>query len=107
MTEETEMIELKNLDAELSLSTGPISTASGGKQVILTRKIAVIQALEGYSGAETGDKFKVFDLGIRFEHANGQISITTKESELVRAAVMAGWDQPGLSVPLSRWLEGA
>lgn len=102
----SDTIELKDLDAKLSLSTGPINTASGGKPVILTRKIAIIQALEGYSGAETGDKFKVFDLGIRFEHANGQISITPKESELIQAAVMEGWDQPGISVPLSRWLEG-
>ncbi len=96
---------LKELDKVLTLSTGPVGTVSGGKQVALTRKIAVIQALENHSKAEKGDKFKVVDLGIMFEKANGQISVNEKQLELIRAAVTESWEQPGICVPLRRWLK--
>lgn len=106
MTEEPKGITLKDLDEKICLQGGtPIHTISGGKEVDATRKLVIIQALESHKGA--GDKFKAFDLGMRFESANGRISISSDESVMIKAAIEEAYAQPGIYVPLCRWLEGA
>lgn len=108
MTEEPKGIALTDIDEEICLRGGtPVNVLSGKKEVKLTRKIAVIQALESHSATEKGDKFKAFDLGMRFDSANGKISISADESVMVKVAIEKAWPQPGIYVPLCRWLEGA
>lgn len=108
MNEEPKGTMLVDIDKELSLRGGtPVSVLSSEKSVNLTRKIAIVQALEAHSATQKGDKFKAFDLGMRFESANGKISITAEESVMVKSAIEKAWPQPGLYVPLCRWLEGA
>lgn len=99
---------LKDVDEIISMPSGAaINTLSAGEKVKLTRKIAIVLALEEYSDAERGDKFKVFDLGIRFSKANGRVLITPDECDLIELAIEKSWPQPGIYVPLCRWLEGA
>lgn len=98
---------LKDIDEVMCLQGGtPLKTGSGAKPVDLTRRLAIIQALETYSDAAKGDKFKAFDLGMRFESANGELSIDSKESVMIQAALEKAWPQPGIYVPMCRWLEG-
>lgn len=108
MSDEPKGTTLENLEEHVCLNEGtPVNVLSGGNQVKLTRKIAIIQALESYSDAAKGDKFKAFDLGMRFSTANGTVEIDSEESELVKSALEKAWPQPGIFVPLCRWLEGA
>ena len=99
-------ITLKGLDEHLSLVETPVFTKRGGKEVPLTRKLAVTQALETHSDAKKEDKFLIFDLGLRFRNANGSVEISAEESVLIKSALEPAWPQPGLLVPLCRWLEG-
>lgn len=105
-TEEPKGTTLEDINEEISMNTGPITTVSGGEKVPLTRRLAIVQALATHSDTKGEDKFKVFDLGMRFEKANGQVLIDSKESELIKAALEEAWPQPGIYVPLCRWLEG-
>ena len=101
---EIEDVTLEGLDEEICLRGGtPVSTIRGGETVVMTRRLAVVQALESHKGAE--DKFKVFDLGMRFEKANGSIVLNDKEVVMAQKAVDSAWPQPGIVVPLARWLE--
>lgn len=104
MPDEPKGTTLKDLDEQICLAGMPVSTKSGKKQTILTRRIAIVQALETHS--ETEDKFKAFDLGMQFNSANGELSIDSKESEMIKSALEKAWPQPGVYVPLCRWLEG-
>lgn len=106
MTEEPKGTTLEDIDEQVLQSGTPINVVNGGKQVKLTRKIAIIQALESHSSAEKGDKFKAFDLGMRFFKANGQVAIDSDESTMIKSALEEAWPQPGIYVPLCRWLEG-
>lgn len=104
-TDEPKGTVLTDIDELVCLRSGtPIDTISGGKPAPLTRKIAIVQALETHEDA--GDKFKTFDLGIRFSKANGSLAIDADESVLIKAALEKAWPQPGIYVPLCRWLEG-
>ena len=106
MTEEPKGTTLKDIDDEVCLQEGtPVNVLSAGKPVHLTRRIAIVQSLESHS--ETADKFKAFDLGSRFASANGDISIDSSESEMIKVAIEKQWPQPGIYVPMCRWLEGA
>lgn len=105
MTEEARGIALDGLDEQMhSIDGTPRSTLSGGDQVSLTRKLAIVKALEEFSDAD--DKFKAFHLGMRFNSANGSISISAEESVMIKAAVKKAWAHPGVCVPLCEWLEG-
>ena len=105
MTEEPKGTTLTDFNEELCLQQGtPINVLRAGKPVHLTRRLAVMQALE--SPKQTTDKFKAFDLGMRFMSANGEVSIDSGESEIIKAAIEEEWPQPGIYVPLCRWLEG-
>lgn len=107
MPDEPKGTTLKDIDEEMCLNHGTsMSVISAGKQVQLTRKLAIVQALETYSDAAKGDKFKAFDLGMRFDAANGELKISSEESEMVKSALEKAWPQPGIYVPLCRWLEG-
>ncbi len=98
---------LKDIDEELSLKGGtPVTVLQNEKPTRLTRKLAISQALESYTEAKKADKFTAFDLGMRFQSANGEVSISDKESVLIQAALESQWPQPGIYVPLCRWLEG-
>lgn len=106
--EEPKGTTLKNVDAFVIMPSGTtINTISAGRKVKLTRKMAIVQALESYSDAQKNDKFKAFDVGIRFEKANGQVSIDSVECTMIKLALEKAWPQPGIYVPLCRWLEGA
>lgn len=108
MPDEPKGTTLTDIDEHVCLNTGtPVNVVSGGKQVQLTRKIAICQALETYSDAAKGDKFHAFDLGMRFSAANSTIAIDSSESEMIKSAIEKAWPQPGIYVPLCRWLEGA
>ncbi len=108
MSKEPKGTKLIDLDEELCLQGGtPINTLVAKKSVPLTRKLAIIQALSSHADTEKGDKFKAFDLGMRFESANGEVSIDSKESEMIKSAIEKAWPQPGIYVPICRWLEGA
>lgn len=99
------MGKLEGLDEHICLRGGtPVSTIRGGETVVMDRRLAVVQALECYKEAE--DKFKVFDLGMRFEKANGSVDVNDEEAALIQKALDAEWPQPGIYVPLCRWLEG-
>ncbi len=107
MTNEPKGIALKDLDTELRMSDGmPSHVVFGNKKVNLTRKIAIVQALEVYSDTAIGDKFKAYDLGTRFGLANGKISINIDEAGMIKSSIEKAWPQPGVYVPLCRWLEG-
>lgn len=107
MTEEPKGITLTDLDEELHLRAGtPVEVLQGGKKAKLTRRLAIIQSLESHSETQKGEKFVAFDLGMRFQSANGDISITADEAVMVKAAIEKGWPQPGIYVPICRWLEG-
>ena len=108
MTNEPKGITLTNLDELLCLNNGtPITILSGKKPTELTRKLAIVQALETHSETEKGEKFKAFDLGMRFESANGQsMAIDAEEAVMIKSAIEKAWPQPGVYVPLCRWLEG-
>lgn len=98
---------LTDIDELVSLKGGtPVKVLSGGEPVNLTRRLAIIHALEDYSDTSKGDKFKAFDLGMGFESASKEISINSEESVMIQAAVEKAWPQPGIYVPLCRWLEG-
>ena len=99
-------IELKDLDEVLSLAGNPVLTLRCKKEVPLTRKLAVVNAVETYSEAEKDDKFVLFDLGLRFYNAGDSVKIDAKESVLIQAAIEVAWPQPGIYVPLCMWLEG-
>ncbi len=106
MPDEPKGTTLTDIDEHVCLNTGtPVNVVSGGKQIQLTRKIAIVQALETHS--ETADKFKAFDLGMRFSTSNSTIAIDSCESEMIKSAIIKAWPQPGICVPLCRWLEGA
>jgi len=107
MKEEPKGTTLEGLDEELRLPTGPINTTWGGEQVNLTRKIAISVALSTYVDAKKADKFIAFDIGVRLHNANGTVAISGDESTLIKLALEAAWPQPGIYVPLCRWLEGA
>lgn len=85
----------------------PIKTLVDGKQVTLTRKIALVAALETYEDSGKKDKFAVFDLGLRVHAAKDSVKIDSKESQLAQSAVEKAWPQPGAYTQLCRWLEGA
>ena len=106
MTEEPKGTVLTEIDLELHLSGIPVNVQSSGKATHLTRKIAIIQALETHSETEKGDKFKAFDLGMRFDSANGSIAVDADEAVMIKSAIEKAWPQPGIYVPLCRWLEG-
>ena len=108
MSEEPKGTTLENLDELVCLNEGtPINVKSSGKQVQLTRKIAIAQALETYSDTAKGDKFKAYDLGKIFSKANGTVAINSEEAEMIKSALFLAWPQPGIYVPMCRWLEGA
>lgn len=108
MTEEPKGIALKDLDEVIYMQEGTaVSTVSGGKNVELTRKLAVVHALGNYADAVKDDKFKAYDLGMRFTSANGEVSVDADESVMIKLAVEIQWPKPGIYVPLCRWLEGA
>lgn len=107
MAEEPKGTTLTGLDEIVCMQGGtPVSTLHTGKQVTLTRRLAVARSLETHSDTERGDKFKAFDLGMRFESANGQIAIDASESVMIQNAVEKEFPQPGIYVPMCRWLEG-
>lgn len=107
MTDEPKGITLTDLDEEVCLQKGTPKVESSGKLVKLTRRIAIVHALESHSDTKKGDKFKAFDLGMRFQSANGDIAIDIDEASMLKLAIESGWPQPGVFVPLCRWLEGA
>lgn len=107
MSNEPKGITLTDIDEELCLNGTPVDVVSGGKQKHLTRKIAIIQALENHSEIEKGEKFKAFDLGMRFSSANGSLAISAEDAVMIKSAAEKAWPQPGLYVPLCRWIEGA
>ncbi len=107
MTDEPKGTTLTGLDEEILLSGSRISVAQNGKSVNLTRKIAITQALDKHSGTTKEDKLKAYELARESESANGQILLNHEEAAMIKAAIEANWGQPGIYVPLCRWLEGA
>lgn len=98
---------LTGIDELVTLKGGtPVKVLSGGEPVNLTRRLAIIHALEDYSDTSKGNKFRAFDLGMRFELDDEEISIDSEESVMIQAALEKAWPQPGIYVPLCTWLEG-
>lgn len=107
MPDEPKGTALKDIDERICLLGGtPMTVIWDRKKVELTRKLAIIHALETHAETKKGEKFKAFDLGMRFETANGELSIDSSEAEMIKKAIENAWGQPGVYVPLCRWLEG-
>lgn len=107
MTEEPKGITLEGLDENLvTISGEPINTVLDGKPVPLTRKTALVAALETYEDSGKKDKFAIYDLGLRVYAAKDSVKIDSKESQLAQSAVEKAWPQPGTYTQLCRWLEG-
>lgn len=101
------MPELKQLDEELVMQGAPARVSHGGATVNLTRKIALIHALETNDKAKPGQKAMAYDLSVRLGKSNGSITVTPDEAIILKEAILNRWQMPVLGVPLERWLNEA